>query len=971
MNGKSIGIARIRMMKAALYGATALMLCASLGATASAQTAGVPADMEETSAEPDILVTGSRIKQPNLKSEAPLQSLSEADFARKGDVLISDALNDLPQFGNALTNAGQSQATANAGFNTGVELINLRNLGVQRTLVLVNGRRHIGGDPGTSSVDLNSIPGSMIKQLDVVTGAASAIYGADAVSGVVNIILKTDFEGLRLGARGGISDRGDAGERQLTALLGSKFADDRGHFVVGAEYYKSDGFLLGDRPYGQLDAINNLQNGLGGSSGIPGGRITGGANGIFIFNSANQLVPAATAPISETFFQRSPIRSQQAANERYIASFNTSYKLVDGDGFTAEAYLESSYANAKTSMQIEPQVIFFQGLPRFGTPFEAPADGPRIPANNPFLLPLIPTIGAIPAAGVQVNRRFSEQGPRFIDVERDTFRILGGVRGNLFGTWTYDGYYQYGNVKSAQTETGVLDRFRLAAAVDVDNNGTPGNLADDRCADPRFVALGCIPLNVFGVGSVSQQFLDYATIPSISLTDAKQTVVSGFVSGEVFNLPAGPVSVVLGAEYRRESSRIDPAPSYLDRSSSVRFLDGADGSYSVTEQFAEVRVPVLKDKPFFKSLAFGAAVRFSDYTTVGNEFSWNVRGDWQVNDAIRIRGTTGTAVRAPNINELFAPVGRANAASFDPCDTVDDFGRPIARTGNRLANCNAQLGALAATLDQTQAQRGTLVSINSGNANLDAEAAFTYTGGVVFTPSGALTGLSLSVDYYNIKIDNVISALAVQDTINQCYDQPNLPAVFCSRVQRDPVNGQLLGVQNQLFNAATEQLSGIDVQFNYGFKPEKVISAIPGRLDLRANYALLLQHDFVARAGAALDDRVGQVGDFRHRFQFGGTYTVSKVSLSLDTRYLSPSVSDTTATGALLANNRIGDYWISDGQIAFNLSDRFSFTLGATNLFDRQPPIVSPPARTSTENVIGGLYDVRGRFVYAGISAKF
>ncbi len=936
-------------------------------------TEPVAGDKADASAGEDIVITGSRIRSQNLVSEAPIQSVSEEAIERAGVTLASELLTDLPQFGATFGNSSQNSNTAAAGFNTGVELVNLRNLGVQRTLVLVNNRRHVGGDPGTSSVDLNSIPSSMIARVDVVTGAASAVYGADAVSGVVNIVLKDDVKGLQVSGRSGISSRGDGGQRQFSAVLGGRFADDRGRFTIGAEYSDDDGVIAGDRAYGLADGLNNRVDLAGGSTGIPGGTISGGANGTFIFDLQNRLVRAAGQPLIETRYQRAPERSQLAANERFLVSANGRYSLIEGEGRASrmEVYFETGYANTKTRLQIEPQVIFFQGLPRLGTEAESPADAPAIPANNPFLLPLIPTIGAVPASGVQVLRRISELGNRSIDVERETFRIVGGVRGELAPGVNYDVYYQHGTVRAVQEDTEVLDRYRLAAALNVDNNGTPTILSDDRCADARFRALGCTPLNVFGINSISPAFLAYAQVPSVSVTKATQDVLSGYLSADVFALPGGDVTVVGGAEYRRESVRYDPAASNLDRSSSVRFLDASDGSYTVTEQFAEVRLPLLRDRPFVRSLSLGGAARYSDYSTIGTEFTYNVRADWMVDSWLRLRGTTGTAVRAPNINELRAPRSRANSSAFDPCDRFSDAGAPITLSSTRATNCATVLGALAATLNQSQIQRDTVASQNSGNPDLTAEKARTYTGGVVLTPQSFLRGLSLSADYYQIKIDRVISNLSVQDTVNQCYDQAGLPAVFCDRVARDPVNGQLIGVNNQLFNAATEEVAGVDVQLLYGFGLGTFGEA-PARLNLRGSYALLLKHDFIAREGATVDRRVSQVGDARHRVQGGGTIALGSGRFSWDTRFVSRSIADTTATGAAALNNGVPEYFIHDAQVSVDAARNLRLDFGLQNVFDRQPPIVTNPSRTvAGGTVAGGVYDVRGRFFYISGVARF
>lgn len=941
-----------------------------------------PAASDRTVAQPDesgeqtVVVTGSRIRQPNLKSASPLQSLDAAAIARSGAIVPSDIINELPQFGSGFGNSSQSLDSSNSGFNSGVELVNLRNLGSKRTLVLVNGRRFVGGDPGTSSVDLSSLPTDMIERIDVVTGAASAVYGADAVSGVVNVVLRKGFEGARVIGRSGISSRGDAAEYYVSGLLGGKFQDGRGQALLGVEWFKQGGFLASDRAYGQADAANFTVSPLNGSSASAGGRVV--ANGVqYVFDANNNPVLASSIPLGQRLFQRLPTRTQQAPLERIVASFSGSYDLVEphGDGFSASAYVEANYARVNSSIQYEPMSLFFDGT-KVGTPSEGPNDAPRIPIDNPFLVRFANQVGVAPSSVTALNRRLSETGVRFTDTRRETFRVATGLQGQFTPRLRYDLYYQYGRVTGLQVDTGVVDRNRFFAGLFVNTNGTPGNFADDTCADPRYVALGCRPLNVFGANTVPQSYLDYAAIPSRSDTESSQHVVSGYLSADLFDLPGGRATLVGGGEYRSESTVISPAASYIDKSNSTRFLNGARGRYDVTEQFAELQLPLLADRPFAQLLTLGAAARHSRYSTVGSKFTYSGRAEWAPVRAIRFRGVYSTAIRAPNINELYSPLSSVNSSIFDPCDSVNDTGGAIALTGNRLANCRTALGANFTAFDQTQNQRGTVQTQSVGDPDLDAEKAKTFTVGGVLTPGGWLRGASLTVDYYNIKITNVISALAVQDVVNQCYDQSGLPAVFCNNVIRSAATGQLFAVRNPLFNAATEKVTGIDAQFAYGTTLDRLAEGLPGRLDLQVSWSRLLKHDFLARAGVAVDRRRGQVGDFKHRVTANLGYSVGGFRFAVVERYLSKVVADTTipTTAPFYDLSRLPARWYTDLQIGHVFAaQRLGLTLGVKNVFDADPPINTTPSRTvvNGSSVSGNVYDVRGRFLYASASIKF
>jgi iron complex outermembrane receptor protein len=956
----SHSLRHLLLLSTVLYGAPTL---------AAAQAA--PAPQGEVQ---EVVVTGSRIRQPNLQSTSPLQSVDEQTVARSGATMLSEVINELPQLGAANGVASQSLDTANGNFSSGVELVNLRNLGAKRTLVLVNGRRYVGGDPGTSSVDMSSIPTDLISRVDVVTGAASAVYGADAVSGVVNVVLRDSYQGLRVSGRLGQSSKGDGTEQYLSALAGTSFDSGRGQVMFDAEYSNGDGVMFHNRDFGQYDAGNFTVSPANGSSANDGGRVTaGGVN--YIFDANNRPVLASTVPTANYLYQRLPHRTLVAPIERMTGSLVTKYDLVQSnDGFSARGYVEAGYSHVKTSIQFEPMSLFFDGT-KVGTLAEGPNDAPRIPANNPFLVQLANQIGVAPGSITVLNRRLSETGDRISQTSRDTARIAFGVEGQLNSNWRYDAYYQYGRVTSVQKDTGTIDRNRLFAALNVNDNGTPTNFSDDTCADPAYRALGCVPVNLFGAGTVSPQFLQYAGIPSRSKTLSKQAVASGYVSGDLFQLPAGPATIVLGAEYRKEEAVVAPASSYLDKSSSLRFLNGASGGYDVTEEFTELSLPILADAPFAKSFTIGLAARHSDYSSVGSKYAYSARADWGINDLLRLRAVYSTAVRAPNVNELFSPLSSSNGTVVDPCDRVADNGAAIALTGNRTTSCTAALGALAPALDQTQSQRQTVQIQSAGDQNLDAEKAKTYTVGMVLTPRTLLPGASLSVDYYNIKIDNVISSLGVQDIVNQCYDQSGLPANFCSRVTRSATTGQLFAVSNQLFNAASESVRGVDVQADYRRDLEDLGLTAPGRVELSVAWSRLLKHDFLSRPGGTVDKRLGQVGDFKNRVNTTLGYTLDKWRFAVTERYLSSVLADTTIlpSNPLWPLNHFKARYYTDLQLNYMGEGGFEGTLGVRNVGNVQPPVNTTPSRTAlgTTSVNGDIYDVVGRFFYVSLTKSF
>lgn len=954
---------RLGMLKLGIAAVTLLPIFVGSATVHAQDTAEKAFEMDE------VVVTGSRIRSGNVSSPSPMNVLDEDSFKQTGSLTVSEAINQLPQLGESFGAQNQDINSLNGGFNAGTELINLRNMGSQRTLVLVNGRRHIGGDPGTSSVDLNTIPSEMIDRVEVITGAASAVYGADAVTGVVNIILKKKYKGASVSARMGAAGEGNGEEYKLGALFGDTFSDDRGSALFSVEYTKQQGIRGSNRSFAQYDGNKFTSNPINGSSAVPGGRIFA-TNGQFTFDANNSLIPFGT-----TRFQRLPQRDIQTPVERILISTSVNYEVLAGDDFTANFFTEATYANTKASITFEPQLYLLNGG-RFGKATERGFDGPKMPANNPFLLALAPTLGAINPAGVSVFRRLTEYGPRVSKIDRDTFRIVLGFDGEIGENLSYEIYYQHGEVKATQEDFRTINKDRFFAGLDVNDNGTPADFSDDTCASSFYAALGCTPVNIFGQNTITQDFIDYSLIDVLSKSRSKQDVISGYITGKAFELPAGDVGFVLGGEYRKESMRVTPDEALQDGSASTRQIAPLSGSFDVKEVFGELKVPVLSDSDIVDHFDITGAARYSDYSTVGGKFSWSVTTDIAFNNIFRLRGSYGTAVRAPNMEESFAPVTSSTTTVQDPCDTLNDDTSARSLSATAATNCSAELGGLAAGLDQVAIQRQTVGTQSSGNAGLGAEEAKTFTAGLVIQPDGVIGGLTLSADYYSIKINNVITGLNVQDIVNQCYDRPGLPSVFCDQITRDGTTGQLLSVNNVVLNAASEKLTGLDVQLNYALDV-----ANDGQFVFNVNWTHLFKHEITPPiAGANVDVRTGQVGDFRNRANLFVGYSMGAWGINWTTRFLGSAKADTSIVDGTFTDgqgkdlNDIGAVWYHDLQASYRFDkEGLILTAGIKNLFDKNPPLITSPARTavSAGTTVGGIYDTRGRFFYLSGRVNF
>lgn len=955
-------ISRRLLLRAVSPVATALAL--SFAGVAHAQQVELSSaeDAQESPVGETIVVTGSRIARPDLSASVPVSVVTSAEIERSGAANIQDVLADLPAVGQNISRSSTNFATT----GNGQASVNLRNLGSSRTLVLVNGRRFVAGIPGTSIVDLNTIPTDLIKQVEVVTGGASAVYGSEAVAGVVNFILDDEFEGLRLHGQANVTDKGDAPRQLISAIAGTSFAGGRGHIVISGSYDFDHGLRSRNRSFSATDNPNRSSFSAQGLFS-PAGTFAPGA-GTFTYDAFNTLKNYQSANIDG--YNRNADRYLALPVERYLASALGKFEISPA----AELYGEFQYAKSKSKNGLEPQAVASTDLVyEDGTPF----------AGIPIANPLIPTAirDAMVTAGVTAlpfRRRSNDIFDRSNRNDRETWRAVGGLRGELTPTLNYDVYYTHGETRDV-TQSGTVYGPNYANALNVVAGPGGPVCVINADADPSNNDPSCVPLNIFGFNTVSAAAAAYVTRNGEQTRyDArvKQDVVSATLSGEAFRLPGGAVSFAVGGEYRHETSSED-----FDEATNLGLtlgnqLSDTRGSYNVKEAFVEVNAPILADRPFFHRLSIEGAARYADYSTVGGVWSWKVGAEWAPVRDLRFRGVYSQATRAPNISELYSAQNETFPAVVDPCDQREGGGDGAPITLTTLPAACSAIPAIAAAAGAggfvySTAQIQTINGFTGGNPDLTQETARTLTLGGVFEPS-FLRGFSLTVDYYKIKVDDAIGIIGQQTSLDECISG-NGEDIFCNNIVRD-ATGHLTSVNAINLNTGSFEVSGIDTQARY-------IAPLSGsaRLDLSVRWTHLLKQQQTSYPGGPTQDELGQLDcyacgrlgtGFNDKVNASATLGVDGVALNWRVNYLSSVVDDLTAT----TPTRTGDFWYHDAQVRFEpRSSRYAFYFGVDNIFDKKPPVFGdtsvvtfPGAQTSANT-----YDLYGRMLYAGIDFRF
>ena len=1049
--------------------------------------APVPVSCGPTTNEAAITVTGSRIRRPNLESPLPVTSVGGQEFFQTGNVSIGDKLAELPSIRSTFTQANSTRFLGTAGLN----LLDLRGLGTPRTLVLVNGRRHVGGDVLSSGVgvDTNTIPTDLVDRVDVVTGGNSAVYGSDAIAGVVNFVLKQDYDGIQLRGQGGLSKYGDAGSYFVSGLAGRNFAGGRGNVAVNVEYAQQDQFFGAERPwlarqdaFVQVDAdllgpdgpdrifARNIHSasltntgavrfggpilsgaGAGTNSGLTCGAAANGLgtsqsyNCPFMFTPGGQLVPITGTRIGlgptgsflggngENFrngnqFQLSP--QLKRYNINLVGHFEVTPALVP--------FVEAKFSRTDTRGSGSSGPAFFTGS-TMGDPLQfvvANGNRERPALNNPFLDSTARALisSQILASGVNnctfspltaTDRsritagtfRFCERlnmaglGNREEDARRDTYRIVGGLRGDLGSSWNYEVSANYGHLKERTEIKGNLDIQRFLLAMDSARNSSGQIVCASQINPSRAFGsgpwfyyqyygasypgadgsgnanaklandvAGCTPINPFG-GNFTDAQKAYLLQDTVAKGSTSQFDVTAFVSGDTgkfFNLWGGPVGLVLGAEYREDNVTYDQDPLVSLGYTFYNAIPSFRAKKSkVKEAFGEISLPIVKDRPFLHELEVDAAARVSDYNlgSTGTVWAWNVNGIWAPLDGLRFRGNVARAVRAPNQVELFSPFGQNFFSITDPCSQQN----VNQGSSNRAANCLA--AGIPAGTNIVYGQ--TPGYLSGGNSNLKAEVSNSLTLGFVAQPK-FFPGFSASVDYYNIRLKNAIQFVSPNSILAACYDLPTFPNQFCGQFQRAGAAGGRQGespfallnnsLRAQPLNYAKLTARGIDTEIAYRHQVGTI-----GRLDTRFTYTHVLnRNNYISASDPNFRDVVVQeLGDPQDAFNWNTTLTHGRFSFGYQMRFISKMVLNTyedihSVQGRPPENPDYAEVqyypnvFYHDVRLGIDVGPKYNFYMGVDNLTNKKPPL-------GLTGIGGGsgIFDNRGRSYYAGVTAKF
>ncbi|MFC6621271.1 TonB-dependent receptor domain-containing protein [Novosphingobium panipatense] len=1053
---------------AALRGAAGLSALALMCGTAYAQDAApetAPADAGEA-----IVVTGSRIAVPNLQSANPVAILTGEQVFSSGNLSVGDQLNELPQLRSNYSQANSTRFLGTRGLN----LLDLRGLGTSRTLVLVNGRRHVGSDVlvNAVSVDVNTIPADLIERVDIVTGGASAVYGSDAISGVVNFILKDDFDGVSVRGQNGISNYGDAGKQFVSVVAGKNFSEGRGNITLAAEYSHSDDFYASGRPGlrnnrgwvttdtdpggtpngsdgvfdrtfyndirsatislgGMVAAYGNPNSALcgRGSNGsaftcnyqfqpdgslVPqtGERIGLGPNGSFLGgNGASNREGRLTALSPDLKRYTVNLTGHYEITPALVPFFEAKYSRTDARGSQSGPFfsqgttlggdtrervrLDNPYLNANARQLLTDTFLASTVNVNTGAAFRDVTDANGVVTTAAQQLAAQQAAIANGTFGFNLRRNWLDFGVRDEEIKRETFRIVGGLRGDFNDDWKYEFTVNYGEHKERNLIRGNVNVQRYLLALDSTTDAN-GNIVcrsqiDPTAArpvsgigDPLNLLAGdissCVPLNPFGQGSVSQAARDYILTSSLATGRMRQFDIMGYVSGdtsEFFNLPGGPVAFSVGGEYRRETVRYDlddvTQAGYAFYNAIPTFSAPA---FEVKEAYGEILLPILKDRPFFETLSLRGNVRVSDYKgSAGTVWAYGGEAIWTPVQDLTFRGTYSRSVRAPNLVELYSAAGQNFAPSFtDPCSE-----RNIAAgSANREANCRA--AGVPVGYDYNYSS--SLEIISGGNPDLRSETSDSFTVGALIQPRW-VPGLSVSVDFWDITVNDVIASVDAQDIANLCYDSASLDNSFCPLFQRAGATGGPRGEQpyqilegsllQSSLNYAKLKWRGIDTQINYDHAFDF------GRLSLSAYWTHYLKMDqFTDPSDPTFKDRLmNELSYPSDSVTLNATFQTGPVKLGyqlrwLDKMYLNTYEDYNPLNGVPPQNadyapiKKYPDVFYHDIRAAFEISKDYSFYMGVDNVFNKMPPYGLTGIGEGS-----GVYPNMGRYFYAGVTANF
>ena len=1014
-------------IKAKLFGCSGLALAASIAAPALAQDSQgqLPG---ETVAEETIVVTGTRIERTVEESAVPIQILGGQDIEESGVTDLAEAVLQLPGVSESVSPQGSNNQIQTSGLST----ISLRRLGDDRTLVLVNGKRAVSNSGNSDRVSLSTLPAGFVERTEILTGGMSAVYGSDAIAGVANFVLEDDFTGVELDARYSTPDASGGEEFRINGMAGTEFAGGRGYALLAVEYRdENEVFADGSRPLTiaalefddpeastGANAWTNEINYPGcfgvdtdrhcilpsGSTAISGGVFEGDAwfvNGRW-YNDVTPGLQPTDRPAGEDFFadydggNDRPGRSNLPERQVFNAAVHLNYEFSDAAKFS----LVGSYSDVDT--------VYYTGFETLNDD-DTLGDGSvvgNMASNHPFIPP---EVNATRSGTVSFDRRLDELGEQARINDRSTWRVIADVSGALSDSLDYEIFGTYGHFEQIQDNPNEYNFLNARYALSIESDGAGGF----RCRDATARANGCVPLNIFGEGTISPEAANYIRYNGHGEQTRDQYTAGAFVSGSLFDMPAGEVKFAAGVEWRKEKQETigDPDGDDFAGLNGVRDLnDGATrntpgyapdidydvtslatfpsvkSSYNVKEAYAEIDVPVLD------ILNVQAAARVGDYNTIGTIFSYNLGAVLRPSDDILFRAQYSRSQRAPNLTELFSPPRPDGDDLQDPCEGLLPDGSGItgiigngsenADLGLVAQNCLAEAGIQAFFADPNNAglaftdnQSGTQ-GPNAGNPNVKEETASTITAGFAFTPT-FIPNLTLAVDYYRIKINDAITSIETQDVVSLCYaGDPSDPARarFCDVITRNAA-GAITEVINYQENLDTELVEGIDAALFYRFEP----GFVPGRFDVDFRYSHYFKQEteFEGIGGTIFTaSPLGEIGNGKDEFRgrlgyrtgpFRASYTVTMYGGGVDNI---AQFSDPTSDRYYKADNQFFHriYMAYD----FGKEEQFRVYGGVNNLFNNFGPFLPTGLDYgSSYNLDTPLNDVLGREFYVGLRATF
>ena len=937
----------------------------------------------------EIVVTGSRLRRDDLSAPSPTVIVTADEVRLSGRGTLEGLLNELPQL-----NADGTASTANIS-QAGMHTADLRSLRPERTLVLVNGKRFAPANQ-SGLVDVSRIPDALIERIDVITGGASAVYGSDAIAGAINFIMDNDFEGLDVRYNNGASTKSDGQTNKLDVTFGTNYADDRGNLVLSFSRFDQQPVLFDDREYSRYNVdVRDGQLVRAGSGNIPGTRFSltgsqvdslvgvdltdfttdrdwsnGGAGtcgrvaGVR-FGRNGEPLPFCDP---EDRFNTNPTNYLLRPYERYSITGLADFRIHEN----VEAYTELYFTNNQNTWNLNASSFTPRTSGQRGLILPNYVNNPVLPqAARDFISAnahVFDQDGDGNALLLNGGRRLNEAGSRYFSYDNTSYSATGGLRGDLdLGerNWQWDAYYQYHRATEAQHSINGLSSLRLSLGVDVTVDPVSGEV---RCTN-AFV--GCVPVNVLGLDSVTPEMAVFLTPDKGDQEFFDRSVMHASINGDLFDMPAGPVSAAFGFEFREQSYQFLPG-GLNEGGPRGGPLPGQDVGNDVSELFAEARFPLIEGSPGVELLALELAARYSDYSSSGGSNTYKAALEYAPSGWLRFRGAYNRAVRAPNLDELFKPQAVSFEGGDDPCDsnlspsqTVKDF---CVSTGVPAVD----IDSFVPTVE--------LIGRRGGNPNLDVEQSDTVTLGFVVSPP-FLEGLNLTLDYYDIEVNDAITTTKAEQVVNACFATLDANSPFCRAIVRYP-SGLIEEVLAVASNFATFQVSGVDLSLDYttdlpstwgvgGSGAALAVRGLVGWLSERKTQSISIAPvidcaGFAGRNCSGFASRM--VPNFGSKFDI--RYLSGNFSAGLGIRTIGEFDFYPGDTRGAPFDNKVPAETYIDIDANFQVNDAIQLHIIFKNITDNEPQLMGQQLQGDS-GVDVGLYDVVGQRFTIGFRYLF